>query len=91
MPPKLETSITLDGKNIAELINVDDCIECIARTPAFITLKVHKLEFHQNLSCRLNNPATKKLGKVNKLVIDKIIKKRFQNFISANGRKPVQF
>ena len=44
-PPKLETSINLEAKNIAELINLDDRIQCIARTPAFITLKDHKLDF----------------------------------------------
>ena len=40
MPPKLE------AKHIAELINLDDLIECVARTPAFITLKDHKPEIH---------------------------------------------
>ena len=38
-PLKLKTSINLEAKNIVELINLDDCIECIGRTPAFITLK----------------------------------------------------
>ena len=33
--PKLETSINLEAINIGELINLDDRIECIARTPAF--------------------------------------------------------
>ena len=47
-PPKLETSINLEAKNIAKLINLDDCIECIARAPAFITLKDHKPDFQQN-------------------------------------------
>ena len=44
-PPKLETSINLEAKNIAELINLDGCMECTARTPAFITLKDHKPTF----------------------------------------------
>ena len=38
-PLKLKTSIKLEPKNIAELINLDDRIECIGRTPAFVTLK----------------------------------------------------
>ena len=37
-PPKLETSINLEAKNIAKLIDLDDRTECIARRPAFITL-----------------------------------------------------
>ena len=43
-------------KSIAELINLDDRIECIAKTPAFTTLKDHKPDFRQNLSCQLINP-----------------------------------
>ena len=41
-PPKLETSINFEAKNIAELINLDNRIKYIARTPVFITLKGHK-------------------------------------------------
>ena len=44
-PPKLETSINLEAKNTAGLFNLDDRIECIARTPAFITLKDYKPDF----------------------------------------------
>ena len=72
--PKLETSIKLEAKNIAELINLDDRIECTARTPAFITLKDHRLDFQQNSLCRLINPVKNELGKVSKLVIEKINK-----------------
>ena len=43
--PKLEASINLEAKDIAELINLDDSIECITRTPAFIALKDLKPEF----------------------------------------------
>ena len=74
-PPKLETSINLEAKKIAELINLDDRIKCIARTPAFITLKDHKPDFRQNPSCRLINLAKNELGKVSKLIIEKINKK----------------
>ena len=38
-PLKLKTSINLEAKNIPELINPDDRIECLGRTPGFITLK----------------------------------------------------
>ena len=62
-PPKLETSINLEPNNITELINLNDCIKCIARTPAFITLKDHKPDFRQNPSCGLINPAKNELGK----------------------------
>ena len=48
---KLKTSINLDAKDIAEFTNLHDRIECIARTPAFITLKDQKPDFRQNLWC----------------------------------------
>lgn len=37
-PAKLETSINLEAQ-ISDLMNLDDRIESIARTPAFITLQ----------------------------------------------------
>ena len=37
-PPKLETSINLEAKNIAELINLGGRIEYIATTPFFTTI-----------------------------------------------------
>ena len=73
-PPKWEISINLEVKNISELINLDDRIECIARTSSFITLKDHKPDFRKNPSCRLINPAKNELDKVSKLIIEKINK-----------------
>ena len=74
-PPKLEISINLEAKNIAEFINLDESIECLAKTPGFITLKENKPDFRKNPSCRLFNPAKNELGKVSKLIIEKIKKK----------------
>ena len=79
-PPKLETSINLEAKNIAELINLVDRIECIAKTSGFLTLKDQKPDFRQNLSCRLINRAKKELSKVSKLIIEKINKKLISEF-----------
>ena len=75
VPPKLEISINSEAKNIAQLINLGDSIECIARKPVFITFKDHKLHFRQNPSCRLINPSKNKLDKVSKLIIEKINEK----------------
>ena len=33
----LGTSINFEAKNIAELIDLDDCIECVARTCFYYT------------------------------------------------------
>ena len=56
---------------------MDGRIECIARTPAFITLKELKPDFRQNPLCRLINPS--KLI-VSKLIIEKINKKLISDF-----------
>ena len=71
-PLELKTSINLETKIIVELINLDVRLECIARTPTFISLKDHQLDFRQNPSCRLINQAKNELDKVSKLIIEKI-------------------
>lgn len=76
-PPKLETSVNLEAKDIAELINLDDRIEYIGRSPTFITLKDHKRDFRQNPSCRLINPTK---GEHGRLIILKINKKLMSDF-----------
>ena len=70
VPPKLKTSVNVEAKNITELINLDERIKCMVRTPAFITLKDHKPGFRQHSSCQLINPV-----KVSELIIEKINKK----------------
>ena len=75
VPPKSKTSLNLEAKSIAELINLKDCIKCIAGTPAFIAFKDHELDYWKNQSCRLINLAKIELGKVSKLMIEKINKK----------------
>ena len=72
--PKLETLINLEAKTNAELINLDERIECIVRTPVLVTLRDHKPDFRKNPPCRLINPARNELGKVTKLIIEKINK-----------------
>ena len=62
-------------QNIAKLVNLDDHINWIARTPAFITINDPKTGFQQNLSCWLINPVKIKIDKVSKLIIQKINKK----------------
>ena len=38
----MEDAISLEAKQIAKGIKLDDKIECTAKNPAFITLKDHK-------------------------------------------------
>ena len=59
-------------KTIASDLHVDDRIETMARKPAFISLKDHKENFENNTKCCLINPAKSDLGKVSKVILDRI-------------------
>ena len=71
-PPKLETSINLEVKCIATNLDLSNRIEILAQTPAYITLKDHKENFRSNPSCRLINPSKTELGRISKIIFDRI-------------------
>ena len=71
-PPKLEHSINLEAKNISKTLKIEDRVECIAKTEAFITLKDHKENFQNKLPCRLIVPSKSELGHVSKTHLDRI-------------------
>ena len=58
--------IDLQGKSIAQELNIDNRTEQITKQQAFITLKDHKDNFANHPTCRLINPAKSKLEKVSK-------------------------
>ena len=55
-PRKLEASINLEAKSISTNLKISDRVECIARTPAFVTLKDYKDNFCSNPTYLLINP-----------------------------------
>ena len=68
-------SINLEAKYIAKKkLEIAYGVECMARKPAYITLKDHKENFNINPKCHLINPANSKLGKVAKIIVEKINK-----------------
>ena len=67
-------SINLEAKHIAKKLEIADRIECMARKPAYITIKDHKENFNINPKCRLINPAKRELGKVAKIIVENINK-----------------
>ena len=71
-PPELEKSINLEAKHIATNLKLDDRIERLARTPAYITLKHHKENFHVNTPCRFINQCKSEIGKISKQLLEKI-------------------
>ena len=64
--------INKEAKSIAEKLELDDCIECLATTQAFITMKDHKEDFRSKPKCRLINPSKSELGKVSKIILEQI-------------------
>ena len=59
-------------KKIAEKLNLDDRIEKLQETEAYITIKDHKKGFPNNTSFRLINPSKSDIARISKKIIDKI-------------------
>ena len=74
-PEKLQKSINLQAKSIATNLKLSDRIEKLAEAPSYITLKDHKKNFRSKPSCLLINPSKNEIGKISKIVLDKINKK----------------
>ena len=62
----------IEAKKIAENLELDDRINCLAKTQAFITTKDHKEDFHKDRTCRLINPAKSQVGKISTSIFEEI-------------------
>ena len=69
---RLKKAINLEAKHISEKLELDNRIECLAKSTAFISLKDHKPNFQSSLSCRLINPSKINIGKISKSILDKV-------------------
>jgi hypothetical protein len=76
---KTKTCISLQDKELAESLNLDDKIETTATKTPFITLKDHKPDFINKPTCRLINPSKSEIGIVSKKILDKINKSIIQS------------
>ena len=59
-------------KGVAEELDLDDRIEIPAKSEAYITLKDHKENFHNNPKCRLLNPNKSNIGQPSKHILQRI-------------------
>ena len=59
---------------MVEKLAIDDRIEMMEETEAYITVKDHEEGFFHKLSFRLINPSNSDIGKVSKNLLDKINK-----------------
>ena len=73
-PACTEQAINLEAKHIANNLSIVDRIDILSQRSSFITLKDHNDNFANKTTCRLINPCKSKLGKVNKLILEKINK-----------------
>ena len=59
-------------KKIVEKLSIDDRVEKMQENEAFITIKNHKEVFPHHVSCRLLNSSQSNIGKMSKVLLDKI-------------------
>ena len=71
---KQVNDINLDVKKIAQKLEIDDRVEKMLETEAFLTIKDHKEGFPYTLSFRLINPSKSDIGKISKSLLDTINK-----------------
>ena len=65
-------NINFTAKKITEKLSIDDRVQRMEETEAYITVKDHKDEFPNKIPCRLINPSKPYLGKISKVILDKI-------------------
>ena len=65
--------INREAKVLAKHLKLDDRMESLARSEAFLTLKDHKENFENHLPCRLINPATSEMGRVSKKLLEDVV------------------
>ena len=59
-------------KCINRKIKINDCVQCIAQNEAFITIKDHKPNFPENVTCGLLNPCKSEISKVRKVYLENV-------------------
>ena len=65
-------NINKSAKKITEKLPISDRIEKIQETEAYITIKDHKESFPNKIPCHLINPSKSSVGKISKVILDKI-------------------
>ena len=65
-------NINKNAKKITEKLPISDRIEKLQETEAYITIKDHKESFPNKICCHLINPSKSSVGKIRKVILDKI-------------------
>ena len=64
--------VNVEAAKIAAKLQLDDRIDVFKQNEPFLTVKDHKPDFPNRISYRMVNPAKPNLGKIAKVVLDKI-------------------
>ncbi|XP_067940660.1 uncharacterized protein [Watersipora subatra] len=68
-------NINSEAKSIAKALELDDRINITAKREAYVTLKDHKANFVNHPTCRLINPTRSEIGKISKIILERINEK----------------
>ena len=68
----IANDVNKEAKVLAERLEIDDRVEVMSKTNAFITVKDHKPNFQTDTKCRLINPAKPQIGKVSSQMLQNI-------------------
>ena len=68
------SNINWEAKKITEKLSLDDRVERLQEREPYITIKDHKDEFPNKIPCRLINPSKTSIGKISKVILDRINK-----------------
>ena len=64
--------VNLEASKIGEKLGLNDRIDKMNKSEAFITIKDTKERFPDKIDCRLINPAKSNIGKISKTILDRI-------------------
>ena len=66
--------INIEAKNMVMKLSIEDRVERLSEGNAYIIIKDHKEKFPEKLSFRLIKPSKSEIGKISKIILDKVNK-----------------
>ena len=64
-------SINFKAKQISSKLKIDNRVQKLDENKVYVTIKNHKEEFPDKISCRLINPSKTDIGKTRKQILDR--------------------
>ena len=64
--------INNEAKNIVKKLGIEERVQRMSEEESYVTIKDHKENFPNKISCRLINPSKSEIGKISKHILDDI-------------------